>query len=157
MIVASLPNLAALEDIPPSVREAARLLTLALPAGLREGRSKLGDFDIIVSTAPSKPASEQAFEAHRKNIDLHLVLAGSEGYRAAALGACAADRPYDPATDAELFAPAASKEHVIVLAEGDVAVFFPEDAHKPRCRLAAAGDQATRKAVVKIPLEASRR
>jgi YhcH/YjgK/YiaL family protein len=153
MITARLGSMASLEMIPPSLREAARLLVVALAsAPLPEGRSRLGDFDLIVSEPGSAASGELPFESHRRFIDLQAVLEGTEIFEVARLADCRVTKPYESEGDAELYASAAASRHLLLLEAGDAVVFFPEDAHKPR--VAAPGVRARlRKAVVKVPVD----
>jgi YhcH/YjgK/YiaL family protein len=153
MIVAPLSELVGLDVAPVAVKEAAGLLAAALRQGrLADGKSKLGPYTLIVSTAPEKAVSEQLFEAHRANIDLQVVLEGREHYRCAAISACVLQVPYDPAGDAVLYTPRVSVEHPLVLEPAWAVVFFPDDAHLTRCLPEGAQARSVRKAVVKIPV-----
>jgi len=157
MIHATLARLALLDSAPPAIREAARLLAAAVDSdGLPEGRSRLGPFDLTVSLPDTAKSGELPFEAHRRFVDLQLVLEGAEGYELARIADCVVTRAYDAEAEAEFYSSAAAASHFLVLAEGEAVVFFTEDAHKPR--IAVEGSTVRlRKAVVKIPLESIRR
>ncbi|MBL8967767.1 MAG: YhcH/YjgK/YiaL family protein [Spirochaetaceae bacterium] len=158
MIAARLELVAAHPAAPEGVREAARLLIAALAAeaaggaALPEGKSKLGPFDLIVSSPPFGAAGELPFESHRRFIDLQCCVSGSEGFEAARIEDCEVTRPYDEGEDAALYASRASRAHAFVASPGDALVFYPEDAHKPR--VAPPSPCGLRKAVVKIPVAA---
>jgi YhcH/YjgK/YiaL family protein len=151
MIYARLERLAGLAAAPAALREAAALLLDAIARGsLPEGRSKLGDFDLIVSAPETSPAAELPFETHRRFVDLQVLLEGYEGFEVAGRGDCRVSTPYDETAEAEFYESAAGSSHLLVLGKGDAVVFFPEDAHKPR--IAVPGAASPRKAVVKIPV-----
>ena len=161
MIVAPLSRLAAIPDVPSAIREAAALLAdLAAGRGFEEGASTLDGWTMTVTTAPVRASRDTPFEAHRRFIDLHYVIQGTEGYGAAAIAALTPRTPYAAQEDTELFEPATTALHPLVLEAGWAVVFFPEDGHRARCAVAGVqgpGDtpRLVRKAVVKIAVEAT--
>jgi biofilm protein TabA len=104
----------------------------------------------LVQRYETAAVPEPRFEAHRDYIDVQYVAAGSEMIGWAPLTAMAVRDPYDPGKDA-CFGSAPYWTPVL-LREGDLAVFWPEDAHAPR--LAAGVPGTVFKIVVKISLEA---
>lgn len=95
-------------------------------------------------------AAQPRFEAHREYIDVQYIAEGAEVIGWVRLGAVRVSEPYDSARDA-CFGSAASWTPVL-LKEGDLAVFWPEDAHAPR--LAAGAPGKVFKIVIKVSLEA---
>lgn len=117
-------------------------------AALPEGRTYLRGDDLYVSHSPqarTRPAAEAPLESHRAYIDVQVVLEGTDTIGWAPLEACREiTAPYDPAKDI-LFFREAPRCHV-QLQPGQLAVFFPEDAHAP---LIGQGE-VVRKSVVKV-------
>ena len=92
------------------------------------------------------PRERAALEAHRKYIDIHVPLKSQETIGWAPVGSLKHPRgEYDDERDIAFFGDEAhSLLHVKV---GQIAIFFPEDAHAPNIGL---GNH--RKLCVKIPL-----
>jgi YhcH/YjgK/YiaL family protein len=106
---------------------------------------------LIIDHVEGKGREAARLEAHRKYIDVQLVipragaLAEEFGWRP--LGTC--DRvvePYDAARDIVFFGD--QPEVWLSILPGCFAIFFPTDAHAP-----LAGRGAIRKAVVKVAVE----
>ena len=73
-----------------------------------------------------RDACSDIYETHRKFIDVHYILSGSEVF-----GCCDAEtldvtREYDKDTDCEFLK---GKGNLIAMSEGDFIIVFPEDAH----------------------------
>lgn len=100
----------------------------------------------IVQSPQLKSRDERQFEAHRREIDLQVCLAGDEVIEWTPAASLTVSEPYNAELDCELFTspPAATR---IVMTPGTCAVFFPGDAHSPGIRHDA---EQTRKVVVKI-------
>lgn len=115
---------------------------------LPEGRTDLQGDALYVSHSPqarTRPAAEAPLEAHRAYIDVQVVSEGTDTLGWSPLEACREITvPYDPAKDI-LFFREAPQSH-LQLRPGQLAVFFPEDAHAP---LIGQGE-TVRKAVVKV-------
>jgi biofilm protein TabA len=132
-----------------------------LAAGLRwlasfdpatgDGRYELDGDDLfaLVQRYHTAPGAEKRFESHRRYADIQFVAAGRERILHAPVEGLREDTPYDEAADVRFFRdPPASSS--LLLAAGDFAVLFPEDAHKPGCM--AGGREAVLKVVVKVKL-----
>ena len=82
-----------------------------------------------VETSDKMPdGSDKLFEAHRKYIDVHYCISGSEGIGYADISALAPETEYNEADDYMLLSGEYCK---VVLREGDFCIVFPEDAHIP--------------------------
>ncbi len=90
------------------------------------------------------------FEAHRRYIDIQLMLDGEEIIEIAPVSALTPDTPFDPDRDLGFFKTPESPCTRLVLRPGDFAVFFPDDAHMPKVCVHAPAP--LRKAVVKIDI-----
>ncbi|MDR3711112.1 MAG: YhcH/YjgK/YiaL family protein [Capsulimonadaceae bacterium] len=100
---------------------------------------------MLVQEYDTRKRSEGVWEAHRKYIDLQLVLTGEESMGRADIADLHSRKPYDAALDVELFD--GDGDYFRVPA-GSFAIFFPNDAHMP-C-LATEESAKVRKVVFKI-------
>lgn len=103
----------------------------------------------LVQRYGTAAAEKPRFEAHRAYIDVQYVASGAEVIGWAPLGAVEISEPYDARKDvcfgtARAWTP-------LRLAAGELAVFYPEDAHAPR--LAAGASGRVTKIVVKVSTE----
>ncbi|MGM0674495.1 MAG: YhcH/YjgK/YiaL family protein [Spirochaetota bacterium] len=102
----------------------------------------------IIQAYETLAPHEVRFEAHRAYIDIQLVVSGREAIYWAPLERMPhVSVPYDYDKDVVFF----EEPEVAValsLEAGDYAVFFPSDAHKPRC--AAAQPEHVQKIVMKV-------
>lgn len=93
----------------------------------------------------TKEESEAKWEAHRKYIDIQYIVSGSEN-----IGFVLADyleelEPYDEEKDVEFFS---GEGDYVQIHEGEFAVFFPNDAHKPGLKIEST--EEVFKVVIKI-------
>ncbi len=146
MILDSLTHATRYESLHPAFGDAFRFLrgVYGIPDGSREIRGK--DLYAMISTSHGKPREEAFLESHRRYIDIHFCLEGTEEIGWRALARCAAvNVPYDSSKDVETYTD--TPETWCVLPAGSFAIFFPEDAHAP---LVSHG--MLRKAVIKVAL-----
>ena len=102
----------------------------------------------FIDTSDTNPdGSEKSFEAHRKYIDIHYCISGSEGIGYADVSSLKPTTEYDEENDYFLLSGSYQK---VVLRKGDFCIVFPEDAHIPMM----VGDTGDRlmKAVAKVKL-----
>ncbi len=117
-------------------------------AGTRIIGKSAGGYDIIVkSEEPAlMPREKVSLEAHRHYIDIQLPLRGPEKMGWAPVERLRFPRSeYDSERDIVFYGDAASS--IVNVAPGQMAVFFPEDAHAPNIGL---GNH--RKLIVKVPV-----
>lgn len=117
---------------------------------LRQGsqiRLAEGVTAIIKETYLTKPREERKFEVHRKHFDIQYVVEGQEFIGTVSAEGLKQDGEYDEKEDIVFFREP-EQSGGLVLREGDMAVFAPEDAHKPGCFLDR--PEAVRKIVVKV-------
>lgn len=95
----------------------------------------------------SKDRKECFFESHRKYIDVQFILGGEEIIEVSNRNLLAVALAYNEELD---FIKYEDKKEVssIVLKAGDVAIFYPQDAHMPCIK--AGSDAKVLKAVVKV-------
>lgn len=94
----------------------------------------------------SKDEADCVYEAHRKYIDLHYIVEGSEKIRTADADFLKPLGSYDPEKDICFFSGPAVGSYV--LHSGDFMVCYPSDAHK--AAIAPEEPAGIRKIVVKI-------
>ena len=88
-----------------------------------------------------------SFESHEKYIDIQYIIEGREVMECADISTLTVKRPYRPEADCTLYEDNEGASR-LVLGDGDFAVFYPHDGHKPGL---AYGDPATvKKVVVKV-------
>lgn len=152
MIATSLKEAHRQAPCAPGFAKAIAFLRRPDLASLPEGRHPIDGERVfaLLQRYETAPAGEPRFEAHREFIDVQYLAAGSEVIGWAHLSGVKVGEPYSPEKDA-CFGSAAAWTPVR-LGEGDLAVFWPEDAHAPR--LAAGAPGIVFKVVVKISLEA---
>lgn len=118
-------------------------------AALPLGRTDIegNDVYVMVSEGETRPPEQVRFEAHRRYIDIQLVVRGQEAIDVAPVAGLVTAEPYDAAKDIEFFATP-RESAALALRAGDFEVFAPGDAHRPSLHLD--GPHVSRKAVVKV-------
>lgn len=97
----------------------------------------------------SKERERCFFESHRQYIDIQFILNGEERIDIASIEMLSIDKNYDEEKDFIKYHDQKSLSSVL-LTKGDVAIFFPEDAHMP-C-LKNSSETLVYKTVVKVPV-----
>jgi biofilm protein TabA len=93
------------------------------------------DGDRIYATVvvdKTRSADTAQFEAHRKYLDIHYLVRGTELIGSADATSLHEVKPYAPETEAALFERPAKYKRLI-LKPGEFVVFFPGQAHMPGC------------------------
>lgn len=154
MIADNIKNIDTYAKISPLFAEAAALMKEIWQGDkeLKEKTFVIPDKLAYFILAPQnrKTVEVKRFEAHRKFIDVHFVLKGSE--RALIADPCdlTLTEEYIPERDIAFYTGEPAKD--ITLLPGDFYVTFPWDAHAPD-RLSHPGDDGLTKAVIKIAAE----
>jgi biofilm protein TabA len=91
------------------------------------------------------------FEGHRRYIDVQYLAAGEETLGWASAGQAQVARPYDAQSDAWLGTVQPAARTPVRLSPGQLAIFWPSDAHAPK--RAAGKPMAVRKIVVKVAVD----
>lgn len=102
----------------------------------------------LVQEYETRPAEELLWEAHRAYIDIQFVYSGSEGIGWADAGTLSPQGPYDAQGDCIL--GQAKDGTLLAMQGGQFAIFFPQDAHKPKCALA--GAEKITKIIIKVKI-----
>jgi|WetSurMetagenome_2_1015567.scaffolds.fasta_scaffold317662_2 biofilm protein TabA len=120
------------------------------------GRKKAGKYEIdgdkvyySILRYETKPMSEGKLEAHKKYIDIQVVLKGEEVLGYADIKGLAVAEKYDKTKDIAFFEQPA-KMTTAVLKPGHFCILFPQDAHLPCCCSEKPAD--VKKVVIKVRL-----
>lgn len=129
---------------------AAHTRMLAVPEGVTE-RVELGEGVFALEQAyVAKPRAEGRWEAHRVYIDIQVIVTGEELMEVTETSRLVVTEDRTPEKDV-LFFGNYDEGSVLRMRAGEIAVFYPIDAHKPSL---AAGNPAAlvRKTVIKVPV-----
>lgn len=124
--------------------KALDLASLALGRHAIEG----DDIFLLIQEMDTKPAAMLRPEAHRRYIDVQILLSGSESF-----GIAFPDPTLQPVEDRLekddiAFYPGHKSEYFLTLTPGDFVVFFPGEFHRPCSALQE--PSFIRKAVIKV-------
>lgn len=115
------------------------------------GRVELGGGVFALEQAYiAKPVAEGRWEAHHVYIDIQVIVSGEELMEVTDVSRLAVAEDNTPAKDI-LFFHANADGSVLRMREGELAVFYPADAHKPSLAVGETG-ALVRKTVVKVPV-----
>ena len=130
MIVDLVANAHSYFSLHPRFARALNYLTStdfhSMPLGTYEVEGK--EIFAIVNEYETKDATECVWEAHRKYIDIHYILQGSELIGTTLLTNQLPTKEYDAENDYWLFEGGDSKQ---ILHAGMFAIFFTHDIHSP--------------------------
>jgi len=132
MILSSLPQVARLERLHPLFPAAFRFLREeSARKDLPDGRTDIdGDhLYILAMQGVGRPPAEAPLETHRRYIDIQYVVSGIDRIGWKPVADCGSGRGYDEARDLELFD--VKPDTWFEVSAGQLAVFFPDDAHAP--------------------------
>lgn len=148
MILDSCASLAAYAALNPRFARVVSYLAGISLAGLAEGRYEIDGDEIYMTVMERdlKTQADAALEAHDAYIDIQVVIRGGEGFGWRDRRQCTAPRgEFDAAKDIIFYDNAPST--YFTLAEGQFAIFFPDDAHAP-----LVGEGHVKKCVVKVKI-----
>ena len=113
--------------------------------------AKTSDFTVnfaeIFTFDEDAKGNKKLFEAHRKYIDIHYIIAGTEQFGYANIATLTPVTEYNAVDDYILLDGEVNR---ITLNKGDFIIVFPEDAHIPAMKYK--DGQKVKRAVVKIPV-----
>lgn len=95
--------------------------------------------------------SDSVLEAHRRYVDIQMVLIGSERIAWYPTPSLQAKSPYDEDKDVQFFVYERPADVQVSVFPGTFACLFPQDAHMPQLKTDARGGEV-KKVVVKIDL-----
>lgn len=146
MIVDSYKNIRNYESLLPCLKSG---LSAAKDANtLAVGRYEFEGGYLLVQEGTTKPLEEGTFEAHRRFIDVQVLLEGAEEVAWQEYGDTSCAVAYDEASDKERLD--GSTEHHLLITKGMFWVAFPQDAHKAISHVGEPHD--FRKLVMKLPV-----
>ena len=137
----------------PAWQEAFQFIS-ALTPDSADGKHHLrGDdlFAIVMSYQTQAPAASE-LEAHRRYLDIQVVLAGREGVICHFVPDLQILQPYDASKDVALYQVPAIAPARFILTPGTFLAFHPHDAHMP-CLTLEQGPAPVKKAVIKVAVE----
>lgn len=146
MILDSLEQSGRYEPLHASFARAFDFLRSVDLPKLPEGRNEIDGDRIfaLVSRSTGRGRREAKLEAHRKYIDIQFIAEGTDTMGWRDLKSCASpEASFDVANDYIFYKD--EPETWFEVAEGQFALFFPDDAHAP-----LAGDTSVTKVVVKV-------
>jgi len=149
MILDSLQNARLYEKMHPSFPKAFEYLINTDFSVLENGKYEIEGNTIfaMVNRYETKPAESLKWEAHKKYIDIQLVVSGEEKIGVQAREKMNPVTDYDGETDVYFFEGGGN---TFVLSENTFAVIFPHEAHKPGILLHETS--SVKKIVVKVKL-----
>ena len=103
-----------------------------LAEGIDEGKHIIDGDNLFINvvTYETKPAEQSVFEAHKKYIDIQLVLEGEEIIGFDAPEALTVTKPYSDEADCMLYALGNTYDP-IKFSKGKITIIFPEEPHAP--------------------------
>lgn len=141
--------------ISPAVKErlgkAMQYLAKTDFAALEDGACEIDGKNIYVllQSFHVEEGIDAAFETHRAYIDVQYVIEGRLDLCVTPTNRLQLDGPYDGENDV-VFYKRGADETVLRLNPGDMAILFPEDAHRMVCAPAPGAPVYIRKCVIKV-------
>lgn len=114
------------------------------------GKHTIAGDKLFVAIMEYDTKSEALLEAHRSYIDIQIPVSGSECFEYCELTGLEPAGVFDTAKDIGFYNGHGDR---MTLQQGEFAIFFPQDAHKPGLQATAAANetsQRVRKAVYKV-------
>jgi YhcH/YjgK/YiaL family protein len=151
MVIDTLENARAYEHLHPRFKAAFDFLLRPDLASLPVGRLEIDGTHLFanVQEYETKSIQEGKLEAHRKYIDIQVLLRGQEFIGYAPFGNQPVAQAFDPAKDIGFYE---GEAWFTLIRKGMFAIFFPQDAHLPGRHTDK--PQAVKKLVLKIEVSA---
>lgn len=150
MIVTGLNNLTLYKTMSPNMEIAIEYLERINMQSMEDGKYSVKGDDIycMVSTYFTRDHDVSKYEIHRNYIDIQCIISGEELVFCSDASRMEADGAYDAEKD-KMNLKDQQGEVSILLKPGMAGVFYPNDAHKPCCKI---GDdlKQVRKLVIKV-------
>lgn len=147
MIVDKLKNIELYQEMIPNLDKGLEAIKDQM-GRMEAGRYEFDGGFFLVQKGETKPMAEGLFEAHRKYIDIQIVVSGDEDIAWAELEDSNNTIPYDEVKDAAYYE--AAETHNLYVSEGMFYVAFPHDAHKAVRHLSS--PHHFEKIVLKMPI-----
>ena len=148
MIFDNIKNRALYEKIDSKFTIAFDFIEKVTREGADVGKYELCGKDVFAMVQEYEPKEDSGvFEAHKNYIDIQYILSGKEYMECAKIENCEETVAYNPEKDVAFYTCEGYRQS-LDCEEGDFAIFFPHDVHKPGVKLWESG--AVRKIVVKV-------
>lgn len=146
MIVCDIKDSKRYDGVTPLLGKALQWLRTTDFSKLTPGKVEIQGDKIYCSVQEyaTRDYEKTGWEAHRKYIDIQVLAKGSECIEVAPLSLLKETAPY--ADDKDFLALDGQAVQTVTLVPGQIAVLFPEDAHRPGIH----GDRKTSKEVHKL-------
>ena len=133
MIISQLKHLDKYRSLSSNIGQAIDYLKTDEWRTLADGRYEPGgeSFYISVGRYQTKTAEPLTYEAHKRYLDIQIVLSGEEGMAYVEHEGLVNLIPYDQQRDISMWSSPKGCPVMVTLLEGRVAILFPEDAHAP--------------------------
>ncbi len=148
MIIDSFPGLERYYSINPGFEKAFKFLRQQELEDLAEGRHEIDGNNVyaLVTEKPGKDAEDAKLEVHDAYIDIQILVKGQEAMGYLDRRFCEeVHTPYNAEKDIAFYKE--EPEVYFTLEPGNMAIFFPHDAHAPMI-----GEGLIRKIVVKVKI-----
>ncbi len=134
--------------------ECAFEFLLSLTPDAEEKEYKLNGDRIFarVMSYETKLPEDAVLEAHRRYVDIQMVLSGSEGFECFPIDSLEIDKLYDELKDVEFYRRTAPGPVRIDMYPGMFLTLFPQDAHMPSLMINDTPD-VVKKVVVKLDIK----
>lgn len=147
MIIDHIDNIMFYESLLPNL--AAGMKAIEALESREVGRYEFEGGYFMIQQGVTKPLEEGTFEAHRKYIDVQIILDGAEELAWDKLENLTTVIPYNPEKDAERLDGA--KDHVMLISKGMFYAAYPHDGHKPVSHTTE--QHSFLKVVLKLPVQ----
>lgn len=147
MIIDKTENLSMYKNLLPNL-EAGLQAVQALGSNMEVGKYDFEGGYFMIQEGETRPVEDGDYEAHRKYLDVQIMVSGGEQVAWSDATDLAESGEYDMAKDKVMFSGAA--DHVFLVSEGMSWVAFPHDAHKA-CR-DTGKKMHYKKIVMKLPI-----
>ncbi len=149
MIYAKHKDASAYRGIHPNLDLALERITPEFLASVGPERVEIKGGDVYATrfTYETVPAEESFFEAHKKYLDIHIMMEGSEGVEIAPPEVLS---EFDRVEANDFYAYRGEGDYKLILSPGDFLVVFPSDAH--RIKMQVDGPRTVSKVVFKVKI-----
>lgn len=150
MITDNIQNLSMYAPMIPRIQEVVDFIAQTDIHALESGRHEIqgGPCYALIFEYKTKPYEQRFIEAHRKNIDLHIVLSGTERIGVRNIKDCSLGEY----SDEHDYLEAKGELDTWRVESGNFAILLPHEAHATAIADEVAGEPI-KKMVVKIPVQ----
>lgn len=149
MIKDKLKNAKTYYNLSENLKKGFEWLQTSDLVAIEDGKYEIDGSSVYASVQTYETKLDANYESHRKYIDIQYIISGSEKIGVTDLDNCTTCIEYDSERDLEFYTIDCKDEH-IELTEGQFAIFYPHDAHKPS--IAIEKPSIVKKVVVKIAI-----